>query len=592
MPTKFSKFKDYLYRGDSSDSSIEKLRVCVLLDEERLPKVFAQVLADIEQSEFAEIALVVIKEQPQQLKKNILSKISGFVTWFSDSKTSRKRFYYLYCRFDEWINRKQDLFSHSDLRKELNNKQKIVVKPIQTGFVDRFSNSDLASIDAHKIDVIVRFGFRILRGDILRIPKYGVWSYHHGDNDYYRGAPPHYWELAERAPLSGVTLQILTERLDDGVVIEKGYFTTRQQLSVIRNRLAAYEGSQHFILASLRKLHCLGWERFKADTRPSTPYLGLKPLYKAPTNSELTKWIFRECKEKFKTLLNGRRSRLSFWRIGIRKCTAMGLHKLQGGVELEDFTWIESPAGHFWADPFVVDHNEKSYVFYEDFIYDQNRAVIACAEITDDGSLANNQTILDTKGHASFPFIFEHEGLHYMIPETAGDGLVDLYVADAFPLVWRKLKTLLKLNCVDTVVWRSNNKWWLHTGSLAQHGSVSTALLFSSDSLTGEWKLHPQSPVSSDVRYARNGGRVNVTEDGRVFRISQSSERTYGSAISLHEIETLSDTEFKEKLIFTIKPTTKSGIRGLHTYSASKRFEMIDAVWSITPGDSTLRTTL
>jgi hypothetical protein len=41
-----------------------------------------------------------------------------------------------------------------------------------------------------------------------------VWSYHHGDNEFYRGGPPHFWELYEKAPLSGVILQVLTEELD------------------------------------------------------------------------------------------------------------------------------------------------------------------------------------------------------------------------------------------------------------------------------------------------------------------------------------------------------------------------------------------
>lgn len=70
------------------------------------------------------------------------------------------------------------------------------------------------------LDFVVRFGFGIVRGSILDAPKYGVFSYHHGDLREYRGRPAGFWEFLENANTIGVTLQQLTDTLDAGGVIQ------------------------------------------------------------------------------------------------------------------------------------------------------------------------------------------------------------------------------------------------------------------------------------------------------------------------------------------------------------------------------------
>ncbi len=77
-----------------------------------------------------------------------------------------------------------------------------------------------------QLDVLVNFTNHILRGAILSIPKYGVWSYHHGDPREFRGYPPVFWEIYHDAPTTGAILQKLEHRLDDGVVLRKTTFPT------------------------------------------------------------------------------------------------------------------------------------------------------------------------------------------------------------------------------------------------------------------------------------------------------------------------------------------------------------------------------
>jgi methionyl-tRNA formyltransferase len=68
-------------------------------------------------------------------------------------------------------------------------------------------------------DVLVRFGFGILKGEILTRPTHGVLSYHFGDIREYRGQAGGLREYLNDEPRAGVTLQRLTETLDGGAIV-------------------------------------------------------------------------------------------------------------------------------------------------------------------------------------------------------------------------------------------------------------------------------------------------------------------------------------------------------------------------------------
>ena len=84
-----------------------------------------------------------------------------------------------------------------------------------------FRLEDVSQIKGHNLDFILRFAFGIIRGDILESARYGVWSFHHGDERKYRGSPPGFWEVYQGDPVVGAILQRLTARLDAGVVLQR-----------------------------------------------------------------------------------------------------------------------------------------------------------------------------------------------------------------------------------------------------------------------------------------------------------------------------------------------------------------------------------
>ncbi len=71
----------------------------------------------------------------------------------------------------------------------------LVVTPLTTRFTDTISDADVARIRAYDLDVMLREGFRIIKGGILSVARHGVIAFHHGDNRVNRGGPTGVWEV-------------------------------------------------------------------------------------------------------------------------------------------------------------------------------------------------------------------------------------------------------------------------------------------------------------------------------------------------------------------------------------------------------------
>ena len=107
-------------------------------------------------------------------------------------------------------------------------------------FSEYFAEADISAIKNHKLDFILRFGFNIIRGDILDVAKYGVWSYHHGNELKFRGGPTGFWEIFMGSSTNGVVLQKLNNLIDAGVIINRrSYQTVLHSYSEHLNKLLA-----------------------------------------------------------------------------------------------------------------------------------------------------------------------------------------------------------------------------------------------------------------------------------------------------------------------------------------------------------------
>jgi methionyl-tRNA formyltransferase len=100
---------------------------------------------------------------------------------------------------------------------------------------------DVVERVADRCDVVVRFGFGLVRGRILTEPAHGVLSYHPADIRRYRGLGPEL-VFADGRDRAGVTLQRLSEVVDGGEIVAydeistDGCYTMWDLLEAIRER--------------------------------------------------------------------------------------------------------------------------------------------------------------------------------------------------------------------------------------------------------------------------------------------------------------------------------------------------------------------
>ena len=236
------------------------------------------------------------------------------------------------------------------------------------------------------------------------------------------------------------------------------------------------------------------------------------------------------------------------------------------------------PMDRFYADPFLLEQHGKTYLFFEDLPYREHRAIISCSELSPTGEPGPPFEVLRRPYHLSYPFVFEHGGEVYMIPETKENRTVELYRATTFPRGWELVATLLTdLYAVDATLHVHAGKLWMFVGLSDGRFSNSDELgIFYADDLLGPWTPHPHNPVLSDVRLARPAGKLFV-EDGKLIRPSQDCGKAYGYALNFSEVLTLTPTEYRERPIARITPDWLSGNTGTHTYNRSSAFEVIDA---------------
>jgi hypothetical protein len=557
------------------------LRIGLLLDDSKLSRFSARIIEDIQASNFARIELLVFKKKTTPSPAANQPKPGGLRRRLLDSKTRRQTLYEFYLKFDKRKKPANHPLDKLDGSQVLAGIESMEVEPEGKKFVHKFPAESLERIRAKNLDVLIRFGFNILHGGILQAARYGVWSYHHGDNDYYRGGPAHFWELAEASPVSGVILQVLTEELDGGKVLCKSLFPTQKTLFASANRYAPYWGSTEFVIRKLNELHQFGWEHVEKMALPPAPYQGKRKLYSKPTNLDMARWLAPVLLKKAIQYPFPRKP-IKHWQIAIR---AHRKPLFEGG-DLEGFRWIDAPKGHFWADPFGFEHAGKNWIFYENYSYAKKRAWIDCAEISADGELISPTTCLDTADrHYSYPHIFRAGPEIYMVPESYDSLQVDLFRCEDFPTRWVRERTLMRGKFVDTTIWQQDGLWWLLTTRAEPDPRAGCLFLFYAESLAGQWLFHPANPVSADARFNRGAGRVfqagdvrnsDLQNKGRWIRPSQANTPTYGYSFSLHEITKLNPTEYSEQLLTTFTPEYWKGMCGLHTYNRVGNFELMD----------------
>jgi hypothetical protein len=382
-------------------------------------------------------------------------------------------------------------------------------------------------------------------------PRHGVWAIAPMDDGLPTSAPSRFWELRERRGTATATVVAI----DDGVARVIASDSARADpLSLTRARNAAAWASGRLVLRCLRSLGRVGGSALArhgvvADLR-ELPSPAVIVRHAART-------AVRGVAAKSRTAL-----RRDEWFVAVR---------VNGTVRA-----LPNPPGRYLADPFPIEVDGRHFLFVEDYSHEERRGAISVTEARSAETWSPPRRVLEREHHLSYPFVFEHEGAIYMLPESGEAGRIELHRAIEFPYRWQLDRVLLEgLTAVDATLHVEDGRFWLFANVVEGDEHRGELWLFSSRSLDGEWRAHPRNPIVTDPGRARPAGRL-FTRAGVLIRPSQDCSRGYGEAVVLNRVDVLSPSEYRETPVDRIEPNWLAGIEGTHTYTFDSRYEYLD----------------
>lgn len=488
--------------------------------------------------------LLIVREAPPQGRREKLRRLGDLP-------------HLLWTLFNKgYVERRSTASKPVDMGVELGDVPKIRCRTEPVGrYGERFTDEDVATVRDHDLDFVLRFAFGIIKGEILETPRHGVWSFHHGDERVFRGRPPGFWELVEGEAVVGSILQRLTERLDGGVVLHRGFFKATPH-SYLRTRDEAFLGSADWASVVARTI--AAGDTAIVTAPPSTTDA---PVRRDPTNGVMARFLVSQAVAFLRSQWEGL-TRAAKWSVGVADAPIGEL--LHGAMP--PIRWLpEHGRSRYLADPFAVDRGGSLVSLVEDYDYRTHRGVISVVPLDD---VRPPKTVIDAGVHASYPYLFAAEGDMWCMPETYQAGEVRLYRAVDFPTAWEHVATPLSgMAALDATVVAHDGRWWLFCTDHAS-GPNTKLRIWHAPALTGPWEPHPLNPVKTDVRSSRPAGTPFVV-DGVLYRPAQDGSVSYGGSITINRVDVLTPDAFSEEAVARVTPPAEGRYRdGIHTLCA------------------------
>lgn len=499
------------------------------------------------------VCKLIIVNAEQSKRKSALKKLNlSNIFWFIYLLLTRRLF-----KANRMVDLTEDLRAADTLSCNVIRKGK---------FSEYFGEQDVNKIKEYNLDFVLRFGFGIIRGEILKSAKNGIWSFHHDDEQKYRGGPPCFWEIYNNDAITGTILQKLNNKLDAGTVLKKGYLKTK--FSYHRNRDQMY-----FESANWPYQLCMDLLYNRGKIEKKTESQTQAPIYYAPRNFQFILFIFKVLYCRLKKLL--RRSFFTdYWNIGISHGPISDFLKGQK----PQVNWYPGTSKkRFLADPFGVidkDDPETIHILFESYPFSKVKGQIDYIKFKNE--FTGEKNILSEKEHLSYPYLFGENGEQFLIPECYQSNKVVMYSSSEYPLRWEKHTVLIdNFAGVDSTLIKHDNLYWIFTMD-KRNGPHYNLNIFYSDKLTGPYTAHIKNPVKSDIRSSRPAG-TPFYHNGKLYRPAMDYSEKVEGRISINEVKTLSTTDYEELVVKEVNPY--QGIYfsdKIHTLCNIEKYTLVD----------------
>lgn len=268
--------------------------------------------------------------------------------------------------------------------------------------------------------------------------------------------------------------------------------------------------------------------------------------------------------------------KIETWNIAYRM--KQGSFLQSGGA----FKVINNGRKGWYADPFIYEYNNETFLFAEFYSYKLSRGIIVCSQYNKcKESFSEFRDIIIEDYHLSYPVIFKFNGNIYMLPESSKSNNLFLYECKEFPYKWKKKKLVMEnIKLVDTTPFIIDDRLYALTLRLDDNKPGSGDLLLL-EFINNKFVISSQQILSNDMKFARPGGNC-FRENENFYRVSQKCDNGYGEALNFIKLNENFLANYKEEIKSTVFPSDilllnkKNKPDGIHTYNFSPSFEVVD----------------
>lgn len=191
------------------------------------------------------------------------------------------------------------------------------------------------------------------------------------------------------------------------------------------------------------------------------------------------------------------------------------------------------------------------------------------------GTLHREATLFDDSTHRSYPFIWSHCGVDYMLPEESASGPTTLYRMSPDLSLLPVAIIAPDRRMLDATIFDAGGRIWIAATDTGL-GKNDNLCLFYADRPEGPWHAHHANPVLRDNRLARSGG-TPFHHRNRLYRPSQDCTNGYGEALVIAEILTLTPDDFDQRIVCRLTPDPLGLFPdGLHTLTVDGERCVVD----------------
>jgi len=425
----------------------------------------------------------------------------------------------------------------------------------QSNHEEILSVSNLEEIRKLNLDLILSLQSKILTGKILDVTRFGVFGICFGEYFLTPKKLLGFREVNSKEPVVKISIIKFQNDFLKAKVIRSGYYN-RHKASFVSTNWKMLSSFNSLLIKSLKDIESNDYD---------DKYISLEPRYFSIGLLDLSSYLFGFYKHLFNGILRKyherRGVRFKYWTLFFSSGNFLE-------TNYKEIKPVQLPLNEYWADPFLFEYKDESYVFFENYGFESGLGKISCAKI-DNSKLVNISDVLDLDYHLSYPFIFEDNGDVFMVPETSQNRRLEIYKCTSFPLKWELYTTAFEgQRITDSSIFKDDTgKYWLFLNKMLNSNADNTSELYIY--LIDSLKLtsitpHNQNPVIIDSRVARNGGAIFKYKNN-FYRPSQVNKNgIYGAGLNINKIEKLSLDNYSESIVQTAQPNIEDGFISMH----------------------------